>query len=106
VICPEIELQPLQKALAAVPAVPATPLSFIIPIMSPITELKHLFTGSPSAGDRRWASYPPLRPLRGIIVLALLLIIIQASGWISFTVAARGHYYEYLDFTRFSPTLP
>ncbi|KAF8531791.1 hypothetical protein BDD12DRAFT_21287 [Trichophaea hybrida] len=65
--------------------------------MITLTELKHIFSGVDSTGDRRWSSNSPLRPLRGIITLSLLLIIIQSSGWISYEVAAAPYYGSFID---------
>ncbi|KAF8253084.1 hypothetical protein K440DRAFT_627285 [Wilcoxina mikolae CBS 423.85] len=65
--------------------------------MITLIELKHIFSGVDSTGDRRWSSHSPLRPLRGIITLSLLLIIIQSSGWISYQIAAARYYGGFID---------
>ena len=48
------------------------------------------FSSSPPAGDRRWQSNSPLRPLLGLLTTSLLLLVVHASSWIGLAVNHAG----------------
>ncbi|KAI5820570.1 hypothetical protein BZA77DRAFT_301096 [Pyronema omphalodes] len=66
-----------------------------------MVQFKEVFRGPLANGDKRWIDFSPVRPLRAIIISALVLMVINASGWISLAVADRENgwkqYYMTVD---------
>ncbi|KAI5798386.1 hypothetical protein FPQ18DRAFT_322156 [Pyronema domesticum] len=66
-----------------------------------MVKFREIFRGPIANGDKRWIDFSPVTPLRAIIVSAIVLMVINASGWISLAVAEREdgwrHYYMTID---------